>query len=141
MMRTKNGTVVNPDTGPTPPGFNKNLRQSARYALAATSLALLSGMPQLASLFALAAAWCLQQGTAFSVKNFKWRALTWAVVPACLAASSLRNAASNIDQERGYTVYLLVSLGGRCVEFTTGGFVAIVVALAWTAPPEPEKTK
>ena len=49
-----------------------------------------------------------------------------------------RNAALQIDQDKAYTVYLLVSLFGRGVEFTTGAFVAVVIAFAWTSP---EQTK
>ena len=135
---SKKRAVVNPDTGPTPPGYNKWLRQSARGALAASSCFLLLGNPSVAVVFAVGAAWFLQQGTAFSVKNFKWRALSWAVVPACFTAVSCRNAAASIDQDRGYTVYVLVSLFGRGVEFTTGAFVAVVIAFAWTSP---EQTK
>ena len=59
-------------------------------------------------------------------------------MPACLAALAARNAALQIDQDKAYTVYLLVSLFGRGVEFTTGAFVAVVIALAWTSP---EQTK
>lgn len=136
--KTTKRAVVNSDTGPTPPGYNKNLRFKARLALAASSCALLLSWPTLALVCGIAAAWLLHQGTAFSVKNFKWRALSWLTVPACLAALAARNAALQIDQDKAYTVYLLVSLFGRGVEFTTGAFVAVVIAFAWTSP---EQTK
>ena len=80
MWRTKDGRVVNPDTGPTPPGYNQVLRQRARIGLSVASCSLLVGSPRLALLGAVGAAWCLQRGTKFSWKNIKWWCLTWLVV-------------------------------------------------------------
>ena len=66
--------VVNPDTGETPAGYNKMLRDCARIALAAASAALLGGWPQIALVASAIAAGLLQQGTTYSIKNWKWTA-------------------------------------------------------------------
>ena len=55
--------VVNPDTGETPQGYNKMLRDCARIALAASSAALLGGWPQIALVASAIAAGLLQQGS------------------------------------------------------------------------------
>ena len=55
--------VVNPDTGETPEGYNKMLRDCARIALAGSSAALLGGWPQIALVASAIAAGLLQQGS------------------------------------------------------------------------------
>ena len=55
--------VVNPDTGETPEGYNKMLRDCARIALAGASAALLGGWPQIALVASAIAAGLLQQGS------------------------------------------------------------------------------
>ena len=55
--------VVNSDTGPTPAGYNKWLRDCARIALAAASATLLGGWPQIALVASAIAAGLLQQGS------------------------------------------------------------------------------
>ena len=67
----KRKKVVNPDTGETPEGYNKMLRDGARIALAAASAALLVGWPQIALVASAIAAGLLQQGTTYSIKNWK----------------------------------------------------------------------
>ena len=59
--------VVNPDTGPTPAGYNKWLRDCARIGLACASAALLVGSPQIALVASAVAAGLLQQGSRLSV--------------------------------------------------------------------------
>ena len=59
----KRKKVVNPDTGETPAGYNKMLRDGARIALACSSAALLGGWPQIALVASAIAAGLLQQGT------------------------------------------------------------------------------
>merc|ERR1712216_987491 len=78
--------VVNPDTGETPEGYNKMLRDCARIALAGSSAALLGGLPQIALVASAIAAGLLQQGTTYSIKNWKWTAVSWCLLPACLTA-------------------------------------------------------
>ena len=60
--------VVNPDTGETPEGYNKMLRDCARIALAGASAALLVGWPQIALVASAIAAGLLQQGSRLSVR-------------------------------------------------------------------------
>ena len=60
--------VVNPDTGETPEGYNKMLRDCARIALAGASAALLGGWPQIALVASAIAAGLLQQGSRLSVR-------------------------------------------------------------------------
>ena len=55
--------VVNPDTGDTPAGYNKMLRDCARIALAGASASLLGGWPQIALVASAIAAGLLQQGS------------------------------------------------------------------------------
>ena len=59
----KRKKVVNPDTGETPEGYNKMLRDCARIALACASAALLVGLPQIALVASAVAAGLLQQGS------------------------------------------------------------------------------
>ena len=67
---SKKRAVVNPDTGPTPPGYNKLLRQSARGALAASSCFLLLGNPSVAVVFAVALS-CFP-GLSTSLRSSTW---------------------------------------------------------------------
>ena len=59
----KRKKVVNPDTGETPAGYNKMLRDCARIALAGASASLLCGWPQIALIASAIAAGLLQQGS------------------------------------------------------------------------------
>ena len=128
--------VVNPDTGETPAGYNKMLRDGARIALAGSSAALLVGWPQIALVASAFAAGLLQQGTTYSIKNWKWTAVSWCLLPACLTAWFLRSTAGMIDPDRGYSIYILFVMVGRFTEFAAGSTVAIFLAFALAAPPD-----
>ena len=60
---TERKKVVNLDTGETPAGYNKMLRDCARIALAGASASLLCGWPQIALIASAIAAGLLQQGS------------------------------------------------------------------------------
>ena len=128
--------VVNPDTGETPEGYNKMLRDCARIALAAASATLLLGWPQIALVASAIAAGLLQQGTTYSIKNWKWTAVSWCLLPACLTAWFLRSTAGMIDPDRGYSIYIIFVMVGRFTEFAAGSTVAIFLAFALAAPPD-----
>ena len=128
--------VVNPDTGETPAGYNKMLRDCARIALAAASATLLLGWPQIALVASAIAAGLLQQGTTYSIKNWKWTAVSWCLLPACLTAWFLRSTAGMIDPDRGYSIYIIFVMVGRFTEFAAGSTVAIFLAFALAAPPD-----
>ena len=153
--------VVNPDTGETPAGYNKMLRDGARIALAAASASLLGGWPQIALVASAIAAGLLQQGstqrpsninygddiasmrggdcpnagTTYSIKNWKWTAVSWCLLPACLTAWFLRSTAGMIDPDRGYSIYIIFVMVGRFTEFAAGSTVAMFLAFALAAPP------
>ena len=128
--------VVNPDTGDTPAGYNKMLRDCARIALAGASATLLLGWPQIALVASAIAAGLLQQGTTYSIKNWKWTAVSWCLLGACLTAWFLRSTAGMIDPDRGYSIYILFVMVGRFTEFAAGSTVAIFLAFALAAPPD-----
>ena len=128
--------VVNPDTGETPAGYNKMLRDGARIALAGASASLLGGWPQIALVASAIAAGLLQQGTTYSIKNWKWTAVSWCLLPACLTAWFLRSTAGMIDPDRGYSIYIIFVMVGRFTEFAAGSTVAIFLAFALAAPPD-----
>ena len=128
--------VVNPDTGETSEGYNKMLRDCARIALAGSSAALLGGWPQIALVASAIAAGLLQQGTTYSIKNWKWTAVSWCLLPACLTAWFLRSTAGMVDPDRGYSIYILLVMVGRFTEFAAGSTVAIFLAFALAAPPD-----
>lgn len=154
--------VVNPDTGETPAGYNKMLRDGARIALAGSSATLLCGWPQVALVASAIAAGLLQQGspqrpsssndsddvasmawcdgpnagTTYSIKNWKWTAVSWCLLPACLTAWFLRSTAGMVDPDRGYSIYILLVMVGRFTEFAAGSTVAIFLAFALAAPPD-----
>ena len=156
--------VVNPDTGDTPAGYNKMLRDCARIALAGASAALLGGWPQIALVASAIAAGLLQQGsrlsvraaaitvttsrrcvgvsdvpnagTTYSIKNWKWTAVSWCLLPACITAWFLRSTAGMIDPDRGYSIYIIFVMVGRFTEFAAGSTVAIFLAFALAAPPD-----
>ena len=128
--------VVNPDTGETPDGYNKMLRDCARIALAGASATLLLGWPQIALVASAIAAGLLQQGTTYSIKNWKWTAVSWCLLPACLTAWFLRSTAGMIDPDRGYSIYIIFVMVGRFTEFAAGSTVAIFLAFALAAPPD-----
>ena len=132
----KRKKVVNPDTGETPEGYNKMLRDCARIALAAASASLLGGWPQIALVASAIAAGLLQQGTTYSIKNWKWTAVSWCLLPACLTAWFLRSTAGMVDPDRGYSIYILLVMVGRFTEFAAGSTVAIFLAFALAAPPD-----
>ena len=132
----KRKKVVNPDTGETPEGYNKMLRDCARIALAAASASLLGGWPQVALVASAIAAGLLQQGTTYSIKNWKWTAVAWCAMPACLVAWFFRSTAGMVDPDRGYSIYILLVMVGRFTEFAAGSTVAIFLAFALAAPPD-----
>ena len=63
---------VNPDTGPTPEGYNKNLREWVRLLLVAIAVALVLDCPKFATLISIASIMVIQSGTIFSIKNWIW---------------------------------------------------------------------
>ena len=112
------------------------LRDCARIALAAASASLLCGWPQIALVASAIAAGLLQQGTTYSIKNWKWTAVSWCLLPACITAWFLRSTAGMIDPDRGYSIYILFVMVGRFTEFAAGSTVAIFLAFALAAPPD-----
>ena len=75
-------------------------------------------------------------GTTYSIKNWKWTAVSWCLLPACLTAWFLRSTAGMIDPDRGYSIYILFVMVGRFTEFAAGSTVAIFLAFALAAPPD-----
>ena len=90
---------------PTPgaPGFNKQLRDQARYALALTAILLVSNRFHWACISSAYAIYNLKAGTALSSKNAKWMLLSVASFCVGLSCTVLQGGARLVDEERDYS--------------------------------------
>lgn len=89
--------------GPSAPGFNKNLRDRSKYALAVTAVLLLIGKLHWACITSAYSIYNLKAGTAFSCKNFKWMALSIISFFVGLVAFVMEHGARFVDENRDYS--------------------------------------
>ena len=102
--------VVNPDTGPTAPGYNQSLREVSRILIAIVGVLLWLDHPKTALCATLGSIIMLHYGTSFSVKNWKWRFVAWGSLPECGIACFIHSSLSLVDEEKAYTIHLLMQL-------------------------------
>ena len=131
IVNPDNNRVVNPDTGPTAPGYNRGLREGSRFLIAAVGAFLWMGHPVTALCCTIASIVLLHQGTSLSVKNWKWRFVAWGSLPACGMACFLQNSLSLVDEEKAYIIHLLMRLTLDGIK-TYGSFLLwIIIGLAF----------
>ena len=88
---------------PGTPGFNKQLRDHAKYALAVTAALLVSNRFHWACISSAYAVYNLKAGTALSSKNAKWMLLSVASFCVGLSCTVLDGGARLVDDERDYS--------------------------------------
>ena len=126
-----NRVVVNPDTGPTAPGFNQHLREGSRFLIAAVGVFLWMGQPFIALVLTIATIVMLHHGTSYSIKNWKWRFVAWGSLPACGIACFLQSSLGLVDEERAYILHLLMRLTLLGIETCWSVLLWIVIGLAF----------
>lgn len=130
IKHTHDGRVINPDTGPTPPGYNKKLRDASRWCLAFVSFSLMTGYSRISIGFCIISITLLHMGTSYSTKNWKWRIASWLSLPLCTIAAILRYVIYMIDIERAYSIYIILKICLHFLEFMWGGMIFLVLMLA-----------
>ena len=118
--------IVNPDTGPTAPGYNRGLREGSRLLIAAVGAFLWMGHPVTALCCTIASIVLLHQGTSLSVKNWKWRFVAWGSLPACGMACFLQSSLSLVDEEKAYETHLQMRLTLLWIE-SFGSFLLWII--------------
>ena len=140
IANSERNRVVNPDTGPTAPGYNRGLREGSRFLLAAVGAFLWMNHPVTALCCTLGSIVMLHHGTAYSVKNLKWRAVAWGSLPACGVASFLHSSLSLVDEEKAYAIHLLMRLTLYGIETCWSALLWIIIGLSFLSKFE-EQTK
>jgi hypothetical protein len=85
------------------PGFNKQLRDRSKYALALTALLMVAGKLHWACISSAYSVFNLKAGTSISSKNAKWMLLSIISFCVCLSCTVLDGGARLIDENRDYS--------------------------------------
>eukprot|EP00035_Acanthoeca_spectabilis_P021962 m.441177 g.441177 ORF g.441177 m.441177 type:complete len:147 (+) comp18626_c0_seq1:257-697(+) len=133
--------IVNPDTGPTPEGYNRELRSQALFALLMAGLGLVCGWPAVGLLGGAAAFATVQGGTKYSIKNVGAGMLSGSTVAASIVGMFLQWSVRMIDANRAYTLHVLMAIAANGVCFITGALVLFFVFLAYNNPPGPNANR
>ena len=131
VVSPEKNRIVNPDTGPTAPGFNQGLREGSRYLIAAVGIFLWMDQPVAALSCTIASIVMLHHGTSYSLKNWKWRFVAWGSLPACGIACFLQSSLGLVDEERAYILHLLMRLTLLGIETCWSVLLWIVIGLAF----------
>jgi hypothetical protein len=125
---------------PGVPGFNKQLRDRAKYALALTTLLLFSKSHSLACLSSAYSIYVLKAGTAISSKNFKWMLLS--IISFCvgLSCAILDGRAQFVDGQRDYSFQARLQFWSFALRTFWWPTLALFVVCTWgyvphSAPP------
>ena len=131
QVADRENRVANPDTGPTAPGYNRSLREVSRILIAAVGVFLWLDHPKTALCATLASIVALHYGTSFSIKNWKWRFVAWGSLPACGIACFIHSSLGLVDEEKAYTIHLLMRLALYGIETCWSVLLWIVIGLAF----------
>jgi hypothetical protein len=117
----------------TPPGFNKERRDLVRMFLSFVTIMLLSGHPLLACISSASAIVCLKEGTFSSTKNLKWMVLSCVSFGASLFSWILLNGADVVDEDKAYSLKILLWLTAKSMQACWGVTLALFLYSAATA--------
>jgi len=71
----------------------------------------------------------IYHGTRYSIKNISWGTMIWLSLPASMWATFLRGILHEIDEDRAYSLYIILKLICRGTEFMFGFACAMVLLL------------
>ena len=116
-------------------GYNKGLRDLCRACLWATAALHMIGWPRPALIASLCAVVLIMKGTQESFKNMKWGFASWASLVCSIFASIMEHFLSVIDQERAYTLYMIVWLLERSTELIVAAMLGMLLFIAADLTP------
>jgi len=130
-------TTTTITTRPTPPGYNKDLRDITKITLLISAFLLLAERSQLAFILSIIACWIIHNGTALSIKNWKWTGASWYSL--VLSGSALFNhwCMSIVDQEKAYGMYIIFQIFAKGCELFGSVMLLLWLFLAWNPTPSP----
>jgi len=126
-------TLNNITATTTPKGFNSSRRGVARYILWFVVLSLMSGKYIWASIFSAMSIILLKEGTIFSGKNLKWMILSMISLVASLLAFCCYRGSTNIDEEKAYTLYIMLWMTAKSIQCIWGIILGLFLFSAATA--------
>lgn len=136
MAKTSRNSIRRPPTSepaPTPPGFNKNLRDIARWILLLVTAFILQGEHLWAACFSAVAILLLRDGKVDSIKNMKWMVLSIMSFVASLFSWELMRISNMVEEERAYTLKIILWLMGKFTQTIWGITLGFFLFSAATA--------
>lgn len=119
-------------TTETSTGWNRKHRNATKILLVFTCCCLVAGNAHLAALISSALATVsMKQGTAMSIKNLKWLALSFISFLVSLVSAVLLSSATLIDEEKAYHFKMQLHFAGLISQKVWGGILALLLALAF----------
>jgi hypothetical protein len=125
---------ISPST-PTPPRFNKNLRDKSKWFLLVAAIFLLAGRPLVALAGSASSILCLRDGTTWSVKNFKWFSLSIITFGASLISWALWLGYEMVDEEKAYDTKFSLYFRAKFIQRVWSVILGMFLFSAFTSKP------
>ena len=122
--------ITNTNASPTPPGFNKNKRDSARLFLLIVTISLFLGYYILSIIFSMISILTLKEGTGLSIKNMKWMTLSVISLVASLIASQMYYASMKVDEEKAYSLKICLNIIAQSTRIIWASFLGLLLLSA-----------
>ena len=99
----------------TPPGYNKQKRDTARLILCFVTGFILLGQYTIACCFSAASILCLKEGELLSTKNKKWMMLSIVSFVVSLILFNIEKGSDIIDGDKAYTLKILLWITAKSI--------------------------
>jgi hypothetical protein len=130
-----------PEYIPTPPGYNKQRRDMAKLLLSIVAVGLLSGNSFWGIVLSIGAILCIKEGTVWSAKNMWWMTLSIISFASSLTSYALLEGRAAIDEEKGYGLYMTLSVVAKLIQVCWGVTLSVFLYSAYSTheplPPPP----
>jgi hypothetical protein len=132
-----------PEYIPTPPGYNKQRRDMAKLLLSIVAVGLLSGNSFWGIVLSIGAILCLKEGTVWSAKNLWWMTLSGISFASSLTSYALLEGRNVIDEEKGYGLYMTLSVVAKLIQVCWGVTLSVFLYSAYSThePLVPKPTE
>ena len=117
----------------TPPGYNKQKRDTARLILCFVTGFILLGQYIIACCFSAASILCLKEGELLSTKNLKWMMLSIVSFVISLILFNVEKGSDIIDGEKAYTLKILLWISAKSIQCCWGIILGLFLISAQVA--------
>ena len=117
----------------TPPGYNKQKRDTARLILCFVTGFILLGQYIISCCFSAASILCLKEGELMSTKNLKWMMLSIVSFVISLILFNIEKGSDIIDSEKAYTLKILLWIMAKSIQCCWGIILGLFLISAQVA--------